>query len=121
MTFFSEKPLIGQYDKMLTLHQLRITKLFPLPFGIEVQTSIGYNPVYYTLTKEEAEDKLLSELWEQVSQSLSGEAQILKRDAYFKQTGGHISGTLYVVAEEDISYPIGIDQQIQNKGEMLNE
>lgn len=121
LTFFSEKALTGQYDKMLTLHQLRITKLFPLPFGVEVQTCIGYTPLYYTLTKEEAEDRLLSELWEEVTKSLSKEAQILKREAYFKQTGGHISGTLYVVAEEDISYPVGVDQQMQNKGEMLNE
>lgn len=121
LTFFSEKALTGQYDKMLTLHQLRITKLFPLPFGIEVQTCIGYTPVYYTLTKEDAEDKLLSVLWDEVSKSLSKEAQILKREAYFKQTNSHISGTLYVVAEEDISYPVGVDQEMQNKGEMLNE
>lgn len=120
-TFFSEKALTGQYDKMLTLHQLRITKLFPLPFGIEVQTCISYTPAYYTLTKEEAEDRLLSELWEEVSKSLSGEVKILKREAYFKQTEGHISGTLYVVAEEEISYPIEVEQEMQNKGEMLNE
>lgn len=121
LTLFSEKTLTGHYDKMLTLHQLRITKLFPLPFGIEVKTYIGYTPTRYTLTKEEAEDQLLSELWEEVSKSLSDQAQILKREAYFKQTGGHISGTLYIVAEEEISYPVGVNQEMQNKGEMLYE
>lgn len=121
LTFFSEKALTGHYDKMFTLHQLRITKLFPLPFGVQVQTNIGYVPSYYTLTKQEAEDRLLSKLWEEVSKSLSKEAQILKREAYFKQENGHISGTLYVVAEEEISYPVGVDQEMQNKGDMLNE
>jgi len=121
LTFFSEKALTGHYDKMFTLHQLRITKFFPLPFGIEVQTDISYTPTYYTLTKTEAEDRLLSELWEEVSKSLSKEAQILKREAYFKQTNGHISGTLCVVAEEEISYPVEVNQAVQNKGDMLNE
>ncbi|MBU3803425.1 MAG: sporulation protein YqfD [Candidatus Cellulosilyticum pullistercoris] len=121
LTLFSEKALTDHYDKMLTLHQLRITKLFPLPFAVEVQTCISYVPAYYTLTKEEAEDRLLSELWNEVSESLSGEVRILKREAYFKQTDRHISGTLYVVAEEEISYPVGVEQEMQNKGEMLNE
>ena len=121
-TLFNQKKMQGTYDTMYTLHQLRITKLFPLPFGIEVQTQVGYAPTYYTLTKEEAEDQLLSKMWQEISLSLGEEAKILKREAYFKQVGEEITGTLYVVAEEDISYPIeGTSIDMQNKGEMLNE
>lgn len=103
---YSQSSLQGAYDRMLTLYQLRITKLFPLPFGIEVQTSIGYTPVYYTLSKEEAEDELLSILWKTISNSLGEEAKILTREAYFRQAEDKITGTLYVVAEEEISYPV---------------
>ena len=121
LTLFRQKQIEGTYDTMYTLHQLRITKLFPLPFGIEVQTQIGYSPTYYTLTKEEVEDRLLSSMWKEVSLSLGKEAKILKREAYFKQVGEQITGTLYIVAEEDISYPVESSIEMQNKGEVLNE
>lgn len=120
-TLFSGKALEGNVDQLLTLHQLRIIKLFPLPFGIEVQTNIGYTPTYYTLSKEEAEDKLLSDLWKEISSSLATEAKILKREAYFKESDGKITGTLYVIAEEEIGYPVNQTELMPDKGEMLNE
>ncbi|MEE1072448.1 MAG: sporulation protein YqfD [Cellulosilyticum sp.] len=121
LTLFNQKLTSRNYDTMYTLHQLRITKLFPLPFGVEVQARIGYEPSYYTLTKEEAEDMLLAQIWGEMSKSLGKEAKILKREAYFKQVGKEITGTLYVVAEEEISYPVETSIEMQNKGEVLNE
>ena len=56
-----------------------------------------------------------------MSKSLGKEAKILKREAYFKQVGKEITGTLYVVAEEEISYPVETSIEMQNKGEVLNE
>ena len=117
---FDQKKLNGPYMTLNTLHQLRITKLFPLPFGIEVQTCVGYEPMYYTLTKEQAEDKLLATMWKEMSQSLDQDAKVLKREAYFKQTEDKITGTLYVVAEEEIGYPVETSIDLQNKGEMFN-
>lgn len=121
LPLFSQKPLTGDFDQLFTLHQLRITKLFPLPFGIEVQTNVGYKPTYITLTKEEAEDQLLSELWKKVSSHLDTNAKVLKREAYFKEVEGTIKGTLYVIAEEEIGYPVESSQDMREKGEMLNE
>ncbi|MBE6022280.1 MAG: sporulation protein YqfD [Cellulosilyticum sp.] len=121
LTLFKQKPLEGTADTMYTLHQLRITKLFPLPFGIEVQTQIGYIPSYYTLTKEEAEDLLLSNMWKEISLSLGKQATILKREAYFKQVDTQITGTLYIVVEEEIGYPVENNIEMQDKGETLNE
>lgn len=121
LPLFSQKALTGEFDQLLTLHQLRITKLFPLPFGIEIQTQVGYKPTYITLTKEEAEDILLSKLWKEVESHLDANAKVLKREAYFKESEGIITGTLYVIAEEEIGYPVESSQKIQEKGEMLNE
>ena len=82
---------------------------------------MGYKPTYITLTKEEAEDILLSKLWKEVESHLDANAKVLKREAYFKESEGIITGTLYVIAEEEIGYPVESSQKIQEKGEMLNE
>ena len=120
-TLYRQKNSTSHYDTMYTLHQLQITKLFPLPFGLEVQTQIGYEPSYYTLTDEEAKDQLLSNMWHEISLSLGSEAKILKREAYFSQAEGRVTGTLYVVAEEEVGYPLETSIEMQDKGEMLNE
>lgn len=120
-TLYSQKNSTSHYDTMYTLHQLQITKLFPLPFGIEVQSRISYEPSYYTLTEEEAKDQLLSAMWQEISLSLDHQAKVLKREAYFNAVEGMVTGVLYVIADEEISYPVETSIEMQNKGEMLNE
>ncbi|MBP3888244.1 MAG: sporulation protein YqfD [Cellulosilyticum sp.] len=120
-TLYNQKNSTSHYDTMYTLHQLQITKLFPLPFGLEVQSRIGYEPSYYTLTEEEAKDRLLSDMWQEISLSLGSEAKILKREAYFSATEGMITGSLYVIAEEEVSYPVEINMNMQNEGEVPSE
>ena len=99
-----------KFDKQITLHQLKITKMFPLPFAIEVENRVSYKAVPYTLTEEEAKDQLLCNLWKQIEESLDPNAQIIKREAFFKKTGNAITGTLHVVAQEDIGYRLNLDQ-----------
>lgn len=107
---YASKPPSGTFDKQITLHQLKITKMFPLPFAIEVENRVAYKPILYTLSEEDAEDQLLCQLWEQIESSLGADAQILKREAFFKKTGDAITGRLYVIAEEDIGYRLDLDQ-----------
>ena len=99
-----------KFDKQITLHQLKITKMFPLPFAIEVENRVAYKAVPYTLTEEEAKDQLLCNLWKQIEESLDSNAQIIKREAFFKKNGNAITGTLHVVAQEDIGYRLNLDQ-----------
>lgn len=119
--FYTQKPLTGNYDTAHTLHQLKITKLFPLPFAIEVTTQMGYQAESYTLTEDEVKDYLLSALWQDVKGSLDQEATILQRQATFKQEGDKIIGSLYVVAEEHIAYEVELDENMLNKGENPDE
>ena len=120
-TLYSQKSRTSHYDTMYTVHQLQITKLFPLPFALEVQARVGYEPSYYTLTSEEAKDELLAQMWQEISLSLGDEAKILKREASFNEADGKMTGMLYVIAEEEISYPVEASTTIQNKGEMPSE
>ena len=121
ITFLSHKDLKGSYDVTHTLHQLHITKMFPLPFGIEVETQVGYMPTEYTLTEDEAKDILLSRLWQEVKGHLSEGATVLTREVYFKESEGVITGTLYIVAEESIGYEVELEQKMLNEGERINE
>ncbi len=108
-TIYNDKVPQNKYDKQITLHQLKISKMFPLPFAIEVEDRVIYKTVPYTLTEEEAKDQLLCNLWKQIEESLDSNAQIIKREAFFKKTGDAITGTLHVVAQEDIGYRLNLD------------
>ena len=119
--FFASKKIEGEYDTLHTLHQLRLTKLFPLPFAIEVQSQIGYEPTYFELSAKEAEEALLSAMWKTVSQYLDKEARILKREAFFKEESQQVTGILYVAVDEEIGYPIETNREPQNEGAVSNE
>lgn len=121
LPLFQTKKIEGDYDSFCAIHQLRITKLFPLPFGIEVVSKIAYDPTYYELSTQEAEDTLLSNMWKKLSQDFDENVKILKREAYFKEDKEKVTGVLYVMADEEISYPIETSMEIQNEGEELNE
>lgn len=118
LTLYSQKKLQGNYDVQYTLHQLRITKLFPLPFAIGTKTQIAYTPAYYKLEGEDAKDLLLTNLWQDIKGHLAADAKVLKREIYFKESQGKITGTLYVLVEESIGYeaeqPLQSNEPLQN-------
>ncbi len=124
-TIWNQKVKSQNYDTQVVLHQLHITKLFPLPFAYEVQTRVGYIPDYKTLTVEEAKDMLLSQLWEDLSGSLSEDANVLKREVFFKETQQGITGVLQIIAEEEIGYKVEAtplaEPKTTSKGEGVNE
>ena len=98
-----------------------MTKFFPLPFAIEIESQIGYEPTYYELNLEEAKDVLLSSMWKNISQYLDGNAKILKREAFYKEEAHQVTGILYVIADEAIGYPVETNREPQNEGVMFNE
>ena len=120
-TLWNQKIRSQDYDTQVTLHQLHITKLFPLPFAYEVQTRVGYTPDYKTLTVEEAKDMLLSQLWEDLRGSLSDNANVLKREVFFKETQEGVTGVLHVMAEEEIGYKVKATPLVQPEGSSEGE
>ncbi|MDF2594547.1 MAG: sporulation protein YqfD [Clostridia bacterium] len=113
VTFFNQKVAFEQYDKVITTNQLSITKLFPLPFAMEIEERLEYNPTTIERSEEDAKDGLTSALWENLNKKLAQDAIVLKKDVFFKKTGNAIYATLNVIVEEDIGYPIAL----QNEGE----
>ncbi len=123
LKLYGQKPLNTTSDQFVSLHRLKLTRFFPLPFALQIETNIAYQPYHYQISAQEAKDFLLTRLWQQVKQGLSEDAKILKREAFFKQTGDAITGVLYVYAEEDVGYQVELKfgQDIQNKGENTHE
>lgn len=120
-TFYSQKPLQGDYDIQHSLSQLQITRLFPLPFGIDKVTQVGYRAKSFEIAEEEAKDLLLASLWKDISSQLGEEAIVLKREAFFKTCEGKVIGDLYIIAEEKIDFEVDIEQKMINEGEKINE
>jgi len=99
---YSQKVPFKYYDRVITNNQLKVTKLFPLPFAFEVEERIEYVKVTARLKEEDVQDRLIASLWENLSKSISDSAIILKREVFFKKKGDTIYATFNVTVEEDI-------------------
>lgn len=110
---FNQKVCFKHYDRVITNNQLKVTKLFPLPFAFEVEERLEYVKVASKLQEEDAKDSLIASLWDNLSKSISDSAIILKRDVFFTKMGNTIYATLNVTVEEDIGSAV----QLQNEGE----
>ncbi|PHV71443.1 sporulation protein YqfD [Sporanaerobium hydrogeniformans] len=118
----NQKNTFKNWDSMITCHQLSITKLFPLPFALEVEERVEYEPIKKKITEEEAKDYLTVSLWEAISKQLSPNAEILKREIIFTKNGNAIHASFQVVAEEDIGYAIELQAvELQNEGDKQSE
>jgi similar to stage IV sporulation protein len=117
LPLYNQKVKFKYYDRVITNNQLKVTKLFPLPFAFEVEERLEYIPIPSDLSEQDAKDKLIAALWDNLSKSISDSAIILKRDVFFTKMGNTIYATLNVIVEEDIGYVV----QLQNEGETKNE
>ena len=104
-------------DSVITLHQLSITKLFPLPFAIEVEEQFEYYPRPTSISEEEAKEHLTVKLWDKISEQLAPDAIILKREIIFTKKGNAIQATFQVLAEEEIGYAV----ELPSEGETQSE
>ena len=62
--------------------------------------------VWQEVEESLSNDLLLSQLWKEVEGSLSENANVLKREVLFKETADGVTGTLHVIAEEEIGYKV---------------
>ncbi len=100
--------LDGNFDVNTKFHQLSITKNFPLPIGIKVETRTPYKKTYYNIPVEQAKMKIYNKLCEEVESKLSSEAKVLNKEIIYKQDGKIINGTLEITVEEEIGYNLDV-------------
>ena len=117
LTFYKGKKLHQPYDTLITNHQLKLTKFFPLPLYFEKEERIEYNLIQVRLSEEEAKEKLLIKLSEELSKMIAEDVKIIDRQISYTKTEKGLIGKLDVIVEEDI----GTIQEIQEKGENMNE
>ncbi len=116
-TLYKSKEMYEPYDTMITNQQLRLTKFFPLPLYFEKEERIEYNLIHIRLTEEQAKERLFINLNEALNKMIAKDVTIIDRDISYIRTDKGLIGKLNVIVEEDI----GIIQDIQNKGETIDE
>lgn len=120
-TLFNKKHTFSHYDTTITNRQLRITKLFPLPFALETEERLAYEPMQVEISLEEAKDRLLSDLWKVFEQKIEPDSVILQKDISYVQNGNTIRGVLDVIVEEEIGYNVDVQVDMQKEGETSHE
>ncbi|OON96599.1 MAG: sporulation protein YqfD [Epulopiscium sp. Nele67-Bin005] len=108
------------YDTLLTLYQLRLTDLFPLPFYWIKEDKVPYTPYTNTVEIEQIQETLEGELHDALREKITDDGVILKKELNFEEIDGYIVGTLYALVEEDISVQVPI-QFMQQEGEIIND
>lgn len=117
-----------KFDTLLTIDQLKITELFPLPFYFEKEERVEYIPQIVSIPQEEAEDKLEGVLHDELTKMLSEDGQILDKEVVYVQEGEMLIGELHAVVEENIveikeitEEEIQMNSQNQEQSKGVNE
>lgn len=103
LTLWNPKIPYPYYDTLITVWQLSITELFPLPFYIEKQERIAYIPIRIKKDKETAKDCLIGALNDTLIKKVSQDAKILKQEISYFEENGYLKAKLNVLVEENIA------------------
>ncbi|MEG0351970.1 MAG: sporulation protein YqfD [Cellulosilyticaceae bacterium] len=90
-------------DTLITVDQLRITELFPLPFYLEKEEKVEYIPEMIEVSQEEAMDKLEGALHDKLEETMGKDGKVLDQKIVYKKSGEVLIGELYAVVEENVS------------------
>ncbi len=101
---YNQKVPFQHFDRVITNNQLRVTKLFPLPFALEVEERVEYIPKTTEISEQDAKDELVAKLWGEMSSYLSESAVVQYREVFFTKTENSVSATINIIVEEDIGY-----------------
>lgn len=110
ITLYNGNYLNGNFDVTTKFHQLSITKNFPLPIGVKIETRTPYKKVYHTTSVDEAKAKIYNTLCQDIESRIASEAKVLDKEINYKQEGKIISGILKVTVEEEIGYELEVSK-----------
>lgn len=110
ITLYNGNYLNGNFDVTTKFHQLSITKNFPLPIGVKIETRTPYKKVYHTTSVDEAKAKIYNNLCQDIESRIASEAKVLDKEINYKQEGKIISGILKVTVEEEIGYELEVSK-----------
>lgn len=101
-TLLDTKKTFNQYDTLVTIHQVRLTEKFPLPFYFEKHEKVGYNTITIEADEQNLKDKLLGGLYDKLQELLAKDAKIIRQEISYQKTEQSMTGILRVIAEESI-------------------
>lgn len=121
---YVSEPQYTHYDTVVTIKQLKITELFPLPFYFEKTEYIAYDPVQVEVTLDEAKDRLQGSLYDELLKIIGTEGNVLYYEVNYTEGEDQLVAILNAVVEEEIAQvvPVPIQESApqENKPEGVN-
>lgn len=102
-SLWNQKASYEKYDTLITSHQLKLTRLFPLPFYLEKEERVEYIPHNEEINKVLAKDILEGALHDYLRAHISKDAQILKQEIHYTKSQNELIAIFNVIVEEDIT------------------
>ncbi|ONI45428.1 sporulation protein YqfD [Candidatus Epulonipiscioides gigas] len=101
-------------DTLITINQLKLTSLFPLPFYFIKTDQVPFTKEIYARDESEVYDKLEGALNDILLQKIGQNGKVLKKEISYNTVDDVIYGVLNAAVEEDIS----IEQPINTLSQM---
>ncbi|WP_305768073.1 sporulation protein YqfD [Candidatus Epulonipiscium viviparus] len=101
-------------DTLVTINQLKLTSMFPLPFYWIRTDQVPYTKQITTRTETEIIDKLEGALNDNLLKKIGQTGKIIAKEMSYSTVDGVVYGVLNAIVEEDIS----IEQPINSEPQM---
>ncbi|OON97660.1 MAG: sporulation protein YqfD [Candidatus Epulonipiscioides saccharophilum] len=113
---FGTKPKSAEnVDTLISINQLKLTSMFPLPFYWIRTDKVPYSKTIITRTEEQIIDKLEGALNDNLLKKIGKTGKIVAKEVSYSMHDGIIFGVLNAIVEEDIS----IEKPINNVSQMV--
>lgn len=109
ITLWNPKVVYENYDTLITIKQLSLTKALALPFYIQKEERVEYLPSTVKIDLQHAKDLLQGALYSHLRSLLEEEAKVLIQEISYKEEGQNLKAKLNALVEEEITKVSKID------------
>ncbi|ONI39171.1 hypothetical protein AN639_10395 [Candidatus Epulonipiscium fishelsonii] len=97
-----------EYDTLVTIHQLKLTNYFPLPFYWIRNDKVPYASEIILNEEQDVKDNLEGKLHDELRRKITDTGKIISTNLTFEQADGYIIGRLQALVHEDIGAEVEI-------------
>lgn len=108
LPLYVSPPNFENYETVISLRQLKITELFPLPFYFEKTEYVEYTPYQTKIGIDEGKDHLQGKLYHELSKQIGTEGKVLHYEMNYEEEGDQLVGILNAIVEEPIAEAVPI-------------
>ncbi|ONI43243.1 sporulation protein YqfD [Candidatus Epulonipiscium fishelsonii] len=96
------------YDTLVTIHQLKLTSHFPLPFYWIRSDKVPYKSETRMVEEQDLKDILEGKLHDELRRKITETGEVISTNLTFTKADGYIVGRLQAVVHEDIGAEVEV-------------